>query len=120
MARAALTLLVVGTMQLRATQMCLQSLLGCRRSLGWLSELVDEAGTRAGAVLEAADWSGATEMIAARDELFFGDNAWLLTVDTRSLAIVSGHVEEQVDAETWAVSLALDVTDRGINHTGFG
>ena len=37
-------------------------------------------------------------MIAARDELFFSDNAWLLTVDTRSLAIISGHVEEQVDA----------------------
>jgi hypothetical protein len=28
-------------------------------------------------------------------------------VDTKSHAIVSGHVEPQVDAETWAVSLAL-------------
>jgi hypothetical protein len=62
-ARAALTLLVVGAMQLRATQWCLEALLGQRRSIGWLSGLVDEAGTRAGAVLAAADWSGAERLI---------------------------------------------------------
>ena len=118
MARAALTLMVLGAMRLRGVQMCLQQLLGCQRSLGWLSGLVDEAGERAGAVIEAADWSGAQEMIAARDELFFGDNAWLLTVDTRSLAIISAHVETHVDAETWGISLALDELRTGNRIVG--
>ena len=110
---AALTLLVVGAMRLRGVEMCLETLLGCRRSLGWLSGLVDEAGQRAGAVLAATDWSGARRMIVSRDELFMGEMAWLLTVDTHSHAIVSGHVEPQVDADSWAVSLALDVEKTG-------
>ena len=117
-ARAALTMLVVGAMRLRGVELCLEQLLGERRSLGWLSGLVDEAGQRAGAVLEAAEWTGAGEMITARDELFFGDTAWLLTVDARSHAIVSGYVENGVDAETWAVSLALDQLRTGHRIVG--
>ena len=117
-ARAALTMLVVGAMRLRGVELCLEQLLGERRSLGWLSGLVDEAGQRAGAVLEAAEWTGSGEMITARDELFFGDTAWLLTVDARSHAIVSGYVENGVDAETWAVSLALDQLRTGHRIVG--
>jgi len=117
-ARAALTLLVMGALRLRGVRECLEALLGCRRSLGWLSALVDEAGGRAGAVLEAADWSGAERMIVARDELFMGEMAWLLTVDTHSLSIVSGHVERRVEAETWAVSLALDAEKTGSKIAG--
>ncbi len=117
-ARAALTLLVVGAMRLRGVELCLEHLLGQGRSVGWLSALVDEAGQRAGAVLAAADWSAAPEMIVARDELFMGEQAWLLTVDTRSHAIVSGHVENHVDAATWGVSLALDVLATGEKIVG--
>lgn len=113
LAQAALTLLVVGAMQLRSVQWCLAALLGNTRSIGWLCGLVDEAGGRAGAVLADADWSGAHRMIVSRDELFVGELAWLLTVDTDSLAIVSGHVETRVDSETWGVSLALDVLKTG-------
>ena len=91
---------------------------GRGRSLGWLSELVDEAGPRAGAVLEAADWTGAGEMIAARDELFFNGLVWLLTVDARSHAILSGHVENGVDAEVWGLSLALDQERTGYRVAG--
>ena len=105
--RAALTLLVVGAMRLRGVESCLETLIGQGRSLGWLSELVNEAGERAGAVLESADWSAASEMIVARDELFFGETAWLTMVDAKSHAIVRGHVENGVDAETWSVALAL-------------
>jgi hypothetical protein len=112
-ARSALTLLVVGAMQLRAVQWCLEALLSHERSIGWLSGLVDEAGTRAGAVLAAADWSSAQRLILSRDELYTGDLAWLLTTDTASHAIVSGHVETVVAAETWAVSLALDALKTG-------
>ena len=117
-ARVALTLLVPGAMRLRGVQECLGSLHGMRRSLGWLSELVDEAGQRAGAVLEAADWTAAGEMIAARDELFFDDLAWLLTVDARSHAILSGYVETGVDAGVWGLSLALDQERTGFQVVG--
>lgn len=118
LARAALTMLVVGAMRLRGVQWCLKELLGHRRSIGWLSGLVDEAGGRAGAVLQAADWSGTQQMIVSRDELFLGDLAWLLTVDTRSHAIVSGHVESKVDSEVWGISLALDVDKTGDKIVG--
>lgn len=117
-ARAALTLLVPGAMSLRGVKECLESLHGLGRGLGWLSELVDEAGQRAGAVLEAADWTGAGEMIAARDELFFDDLAWLLTVDARSHAILSGYVETGVDAGVWGLSLALDQERTGFQVVG--
>lgn len=118
LAQAALTLLVVGAMRLRSVQWCLTALLGETRSIGWLCGLVDEAGERAGAVLAAADWSKAPRMIVSRDELFMGEQAWLLTVDTRSHMIVSGHVENQVDAATWGVSLALDALATGDKIVG--
>ncbi len=56
--------------------------------------------------MAAADWSGATRMIVARDELHAGDFAFLLMVDPRSTAIVRGEVVERVDADTWALALA--------------
>jgi hypothetical protein len=99
--------------QLRPALKCLEALVHQRRSIGWLTGLVDEAGARAGAVLAAADWSGAERLIVSRDELFMGHLAWLLTVDTASHAILSGHVVTEVDAETWALSLALDADKIG-------
>ena len=106
--RHALTLLVAGCMRLRATQHCLAVLLGHHRTVGWLSGLVDEAGTRAGKVLEMTDWSGCRRLVVARDELYFSEMAFFLTVDTRSLSIVSQHVEDSACAANWGVSLALD------------
>lgn len=118
LARTVLTLLVAGSVSLRGVQLCLKEILGDSCSLGWLSELVNEAGQRAGAALAAADWSGATELILARDELFFGDTAWLTLVDTKSHAVVGGHVEDAVDAETWAVALAVAELQTGFKITG--
>jgi hypothetical protein len=118
LARAALVLLVVGAMHLRGVEYALWALLGRRRSLGWLAELVDEAGTRAGQALARADWSGASSMIVARDELYFDKLAFLVTIDTASLAVVSGHVETGADAERWAVSLALDEVRTGHRIVG--
>ncbi len=113
LAAVALTLLVEGAVQLRPTLRCLDVLEHQRRSIGWLHNLVNEAGGHAGAVMARTVWAGDKPLIVARDELYTGDLAWLLTVDTRSHAILSGHVEDQADAETWAVSLALDVHRTG-------
>ncbi len=56
---------------------------------------------------------GDERLIVSRDELYMGQLAWLLTVDTASYAILSGHVETEADAETWALSLALDAVKIG-------
>lgn len=116
LSRSALTLMVPGAMPLRPTEDSLAEILGKTRSFGWLCELVDEAGQRAGALLAQADWTKSTNLIVARDELYFSDLAWFLTVDTQSLAILSGHVEQGADKESWGLSLALDAerTDHGI------
>jgi len=111
--RAALTLLFPGGVTLRPMGDCLEELLGCSRPVGWLSEFVNEAGRRAGQILDAADWTAVSPFVAARDEKLFDDRAYLLTVDPKSLAIVSGHVEDSVDGDCWAVSLALDQDKTG-------
>jgi hypothetical protein len=90
LATQALTLLPEGAMQLRPTLRCLEVLVHQRRSIGWLSDMVDEAGRRAGAVLAAADWSAARRLILSCDELCMRGLAWLPTVDTRRHAMVSG------------------------------
>lgn len=107
-ARGALTLLFPGGVTLRPMSVCLEELLSERRSAPWLSAHFNAAGRRAGEVLAAADWSAVAPFEATRDEKFFDGRAYLLTVDPRSLAIVSGHVEDSVDSDRWAVSLALD------------
>lgn len=113
LARAALTLLLPGGVTLRPMRVCLGELLGEPRSPAWLCSHVSEAGRRAGRVLERADWTGMAPFIASRDEKFFDGRAYLLTIDPRSLAIVSGHVEDGVDSDRWAVSLALDQIKTG-------
>lgn len=107
-ARAALTLIVEGAVALRPTRRCMERIIGEKPAIGWLYGLIGEAGERAGQVLADADWTGEGEIIVSRDELFMGETAWLLTVDAHSHAILSGHVEREVNAEVWAVSLALD------------
>jgi len=116
--RAALTLLFPGGVTLRPMTECLAELVGRPRSVGWLSEFFNEAGRRAGLVLEATDWLQVSPFVAARDEKFFDDRAYLLTVEPKSLAIISGHVEDGVDADRWAVSLALDQERTGHRLVG--
>ena len=108
LARTALTLLFPGGTSLRPMETCLAEALGTSRSPAWLSVFLNQGGRRAGEVFAGADWSGVNPFVASRDEKFWDDWAYLLTVDPKSLAIVSAHVEETVDADRWAVSLALD------------
>ena len=116
--RAVLTLLLPGGVTLRPMRHCLHELAGKQPSVGWLSELLTACGQRAGEVLDAADWSAVDPFIATRDEKFFDDRAYLMTVDPESLAIVSGHVEDGVDRDRWAVSLGLDQMKTGHSIIG--
>lgn len=112
-ARGALTLLFPGGVTLRPMRVCLDELLGEPRSPAWLCTHFNQAGRRAGEVLAAADWSAMAPFIATRDEKFFDGRAYLLTIDPKSLTVVSGHVEDGVDSECWGVSLALDQLKTG-------
>lgn len=113
LARGALTLLFPGGVTLRPMTHCLDELLGTSRSPAWLCPFFNQAGQRAGQVLDRADWSAVAPFVATRDELFFDGRAYLLTTHPASLAVVSGHVEDSVDLDRWAVSLALDQLKTG-------
>jgi len=106
LAAATLTLLIAGTMTVRRVRECLGRIVGREPAVGWISDLVSEAGERAEAVLREADWSATPTMIVARDELYDGRWAFLLMVDPVSLSIVHGEVVESVDGDVWALALA--------------
>ncbi len=108
MARMILKLLFPGGMAYRPLQECLMEARGRGRSIGYISELVQEAGQRAGKILATVEWPAKPkELVLSRDESYFSSWPMLLTVEPDSLAIVSGDVTESADGEVWGVSLAL-------------
>jgi hypothetical protein len=115
--RTILTALLPGGMALRPMQDLLGVAFDQSRAVGFLSEFINEAGRRAGDVLARTDFSPLNEVILARDETYFDDWAFLLSVEPRSYVVVSGHVEPGCDSETWGVSLALD-QERGLHIVG--
>lgn len=100
----------------------MQDLLGVAfdqsRSVGFLSQLINEAGRRAGQILDQIDYAPLGEVILARDETYFDGLAFLLSVEPRTYTILSGYVEERCDGETWGVSLAIDQHTRGVRIIG--
>jgi hypothetical protein len=96
----------------------LQSALDTHRSEGWISELILEAGERAGRKLDQINLSALGQVVTARDELYFNGKAFLINVEPRHFVIVSGYVEEQCDSKTWGVALQLDHHTRGLQIIG--
>jgi hypothetical protein len=115
--RTILTLLFPGGVSLRGMQDCLQVALEQSRSIGYLSEFINEVGQQAGQLLAGLDYSPLGEIVAARDETFLGSLAFLLTVEPHSYTLLSGHVEDSCDSVRWGVSLAIDHS-RGIRFVG--
>jgi hypothetical protein len=116
--RTLLTCLFPGGVTIRPMQDCLKVAFDQTRSVGFLSEFINEAGRRAGEILDDIDFSPLGEVIVTRDETYFDDLTFLITVEPRCLVIISGHVEEGCDAETWGVSLAIDHQTRGLRIIG--
>jgi hypothetical protein len=116
--RTLLTCLLPGGVIIRPMQDCLEAALDQTRSVGFLSEFINEAGRRAGEILDNIDFSPLGEVIIARDETYFDGLTFLVTVEPRCLVIISGHVEAGCDAETWGVSLAIDHQTRGLRIMG--
>lgn len=116
--RTVLTNLLPGGMGIRPQQESLGIALDTQRSAGWISELILEAGERAGRKLDEIDLSSLGQVVTARDELYFNDKVFLINVEPRHFVIVGGYVEEGCDAETWGVALQLDHHTRGLEIIG--
>ena len=116
--RAILTFLLPGGVTLRPMQDCLDVALDVTRSVGFLSQFINEAGRRAGEILDQIDYSPLGDIIMARDETYFNDLAFLIGVDPRSYMLLAGQVEEGCDGETWGLSLAFDQTRDGLGIAG--
>jgi hypothetical protein len=116
--RTVLTNLLPGGMVIRAQQESLRISLEMQRSEGWISELILEAGKRAGRKLDQIDLSPLGQVVTARDELYFDEKAFLINVEPRHFVIVGGYVEEQCSAEIWGVALQLDHHTRGLKIVG--
>lgn len=116
--RTVLTNLLPGGMAIRPQQESLRTALDTQRSEGWISELILEAGERAGRKLDEIDLSPLGQVVTARDELYFNDDAFLINVEPRHFVIVGGYVEEGCDSKTWGVALQLDHHTRGLEIIG--
>ena len=116
--RTILTLLLPGGVTLRPMQDCLQAALDVTRSVGFLSQFINEAGRRAGEILDGIDYSPLGDIILARDETYFNEMAFLIGVDPRTYVLLAGQVEEGCDGETWGLSLAFDQSRKGLQIAG--
>ncbi len=116
--RTVLTNLLPGGMTIRPQQESLRIALDTQRSEGWISELILEAGERAGHQLDKTNLSPLGQVVTARDELYFNDKAFLINVEPRHMVIVGGYVEEQCNSETWSIALQLDHHTRGLEIIG--
>jgi len=115
--RTILTLLLPGGVTLRPMQDCLRAAFDLSPALGFLSALINEAGRRAGKIMDGIDFSPLGDVVLARDETFFDDLAFLLSVEPRHQVIVSGYVEEGVDAQRWGVALQIDHQTQGFSSS---
>ena len=86
-------------------QELLKEALGETRSVGWLSELLKEAGERAGKVLMEIDTSAMKDVIIVRDETYFDEYPLLLVIDPVSGTILKAIAAPDRTAETWALVL---------------
>jgi hypothetical protein len=116
-ARTVLTMALPGKVALRPMQDCLGTAFDQTRGVGTLSELLLDAGKRAGAVLGQIDQHPLGSAILLRDETYFQDWPILLVVEPVSTVIVLGVVAPDCQAETWGATL-LVAQDRGADIGG--
>lgn len=117
LARTVLTAAFPGKMALRPMQQMLTEALGQSPSLGWLSELLKEAGQKAKEILAGIDFSVMGPLIVLRDETFFQDAPILMLVDPVSSVIVQAVVAPDRQADTWAL-LLLQAQEQGVEFAG--
>ena len=115
--RTALTAAFPGKIALRPLQEVLAEAFDESRSIGWLSELLTEAGEKAGQVLKQIDFSAAGPLLVLRDETFFQDRPVLFMVDPVSSTILNAVVAPDRQADTWGL-LLLMAQEQGVAIAG--
>lgn len=111
--RTALSLELPGGVSGRSAEICLQTAFDEGRSPAFQSDLMHEAGRRAGEILKAVDHSVMGKVVQARDEIFVGREPILLMVEPHSLVITGLYAPNDRDAETWGCVL-LFTQDRRV------
>lgn len=117
LARTVLSATCPGKIAIRPIQALLVEAFGQSRSVGWVSELVTEAGRRAGQVLRKVDTTPLQNVIVARDETFFQGQPLLLVVDPVSTTILLAQACPDRQADTWGAALLL-AQDQGATIRG--
>jgi hypothetical protein len=118
LARTILSLLLPGGVTLRPMQDCLTVAFDLSRSVGYLSQFINQAGQRAGQILDQLDYSPLGDIILARDETYFNELAFLIGVEPHTYVLLAGQVEQACDSQTWGLSLALDQSRAGLRIVG--
>jgi hypothetical protein len=117
MARTVLTVSLPGKTAIRPLRHVLSEAFDQTRSIGWISELLTEAGQNAGQRLRGIDTSPLGTVIAARDETFFGGQPLLLVIDPVTTTILLAEVCPDRQADTWAAAL-LVAQEQGVTIGG--
>ncbi len=110
--RAIVTLRVVGNVPLEGIQRCLEELLGTRRSIGYLSEVITQAQQEATAFQDHLVY----EVVGSGllDELFVHRGPILVAVEPHSTALLLLSKEASRDGDTWGVRL-LETEEHGFH-----
>jgi hypothetical protein len=116
-ARTILTAAFPGSISIRPLQQLLRAAFDQSRGMGSISELLTQAGQRAGQVLSQIDTSPLGPVIVVRDETFFGQWSILLVVEPISSTILLGLVSPDRQAETWGLALLM-AQDQGATIVG--
>lgn len=95
----------------RGIQTGLHLLLGVRRSVGYVSQVLQEAGAKA--ELHNGQISVPLAVLGEVDEIFQGRQPCLTVVDGRSFLVLKLTPADGRDATTWGVTL-LELQDQGI------
>jgi len=109
--RLAVTVLSMLKGSVRDIQLGLKLLFSVSRSIGYISETLQDVGAA------AADYNDSIRiplpMLGELDETFQGRNPCLTVVDGRSFVVLNLTAADRRDGTTWAVTL-LDLQERGI------
>ena len=117
MARTVLTASGPGKMAIRPLQQVLCEAFDQERSMGWISELVSEAGRRAGTFLSQVDTSTLGTVIVARDETFFHGIPILMVIEPVSMTVLFCQACPDRQADTWGAALLM-VEEKGVTIGG--
>jgi hypothetical protein len=113
----AIAILPMLTGSVRDIRLGLDLLFGVRRSIGYISETLTEAGARAMAY--NLKISVPLPILGEADEIFQGRKPCLTLVDGRSFLVLNLTPAESRDGTTWGVTY-LDLVERGIQFHDLG